>query len=178
MDKQDIKKIPTLINASYLKAYSLLPENYDLTEIENFIPIAERIHIEPILGQPLYEELLEQVIENKLTQINSTLLLEVYRVLGVAVVFESLPFIRSHISQVGITLGKSDNSDSISNKDLNVISLKLERQLEYEKRHLKEWIEERSDSYPLYTSEITECGNIQIPQRILYSIPKKDTDIN
>lgn len=178
MDKQDIKKIPTLINASYLKAYSLFPENYDLTEIENFIPISERIHIEPILGEPLYEELLEEVMENKLTQVNSTLLLEVYRVLGVAVVFESLPFIRSHISQVGITLGKSDNSDSISNKDLNVISLKLERQLEFEKRHLKEWIEERSDSYPLYTSEMTECGNIQIPQRILYSIPKKDIDIN
>lgn len=177
MEKQEIKRIPTLINKEYLKAYSLLPENYDLTEIENFIPLAERIHIEPILGEPLYEELLDQVINNKLTDVNSTLLLEIYRVLGTAVVYESITFIWSHISQTGITLGKSDNSDSVSNRDLNVISSKLESQLEYEKRHLKKWLQDRSDNYPLFYPENNTPSTTTYNQRILYSTPRLDITI-
>ena len=70
----NIKKQPTLINAEYLKQYSLFPKNYDLTDIQNFIPVAEQIHILPILGISLYEELLDQVTTNTLTDEISTLL--------------------------------------------------------------------------------------------------------
>lgn len=175
--EENVKEIPVLINEQYLKAYSLLPKNYDLTEIMNYVPLSQRIHIEPILGEPLFEQLLEQVIENKLTEVNSTLLLEVYRVLGVAVVYEALPFIWSHISQTGITLGKSDNSDSVSNRDLNVISSKLESQLEYEKRHLKKWLQDRSDNYPLFYPENNTPSTTTYNQRILYSTPRLDITI-
>ena len=149
-----------LINDEYLKEYSLFPQNYDLTEIRNFIPIAERIHILPILGEPLYEELLNQVSENELTDENSTLLLKVYSVEGIAVVYESLPFIWSHLSKVGITLGKSDNSDSATSKDLNFILTRLDAQLENSKKYLKQWLDERSDTYPLYRTDTCSC-NVQ-----------------
>ena len=88
----NVKRQPVLINAEYLKAYSMFPANYDLTDIQNFIPIAEQIHILPILGLSLYEELIEQVSNNSLTEVNSTLLLEVYKVEGIAVLYESLTF--------------------------------------------------------------------------------------
>ena len=117
----NINKQQTLINAEYLKQYSLFPKNYDLTDIQNFIPVAEQIHILPILGISLYEELLDQVTTNTLTDENSTLLLEVYRVEGIAVLYESLPFVWAHVSQVGITKGKSDNSDSLENKGKSVV---------------------------------------------------------
>ena len=81
----NVKKQPTLINKEYLRAYSLFPDNYDLSEVDNFIPIAEQIHIMPILGLSLFEELIEQVTTNSLTEVNSTLLLEVYKVEGLAV---------------------------------------------------------------------------------------------
>lgn len=166
-----------LINDEYLKAYSLFPQNYDLTEIHNFIPIAERIHILPILGDPLYEELLNQVSENNLTDENSTLLLKIYSVEGIAVVFEALPFIWTHLSKVGITLGKSDNSDSASSKDLNFILTRLEAQLENSKKYLKQWLDERSDSYPLYRGN-NECAcNIKRKQRELYALPKINDNI-
>ena len=138
----NIKKQPTLINAEYLKQYSLFPKNYDLTDIQNFIPVAEQIHILPILGVALYEELLEQVTTNTLTDENSTLLLEVYRVEGIAVLYESLPFVWAHVSQVGITKGKSDNSDSLENKDLSYINTHVKAQLDYAKSYLRDWLNE------------------------------------
>lgn len=149
----NIKKQPTLINAEYLKAYSMFPKNYDLTDIQNFLPISEQIHIMPIIGTALYEELLEQVSENKLTDENSTLLLEIYKVLGIAVLYESLPFVWSHISQVGITKGKSDNSDSIENKDIAYLNTHIKAQLDYAKQYLKNWLDTYAINFPLYKKE-------------------------
>ena len=173
----NIKKQPTLINAEYLKQYSLFPKNYDLTDIQNFIPVAEQIHILPILGISLYEELLDQVTDNKLTDKNSTLLLEIYKVEGIAVLYESLPFVWSHISQVGITKGKSDNSDSVDNKDLSYLNTHVKAQLDYSKSYLKNWLDEYAVNFPLYKKEEDCCKTINESHLDIYSIKKDDIDI-
>ena len=173
-----IKRQPTLINAEYLKAYSMFPKNYDLTDVENFIPIAEQIHILPILGITLYEELLEQVTSNTLTDENSTLLLEVYKVEGIAVLYESLPFVWSHISQVGITKGKSDNSDSIENKDIAYLNTHIKAQLDYSKSYLKNWLDEYAINFPLYKKEEDECCKPLDKSHLdIYRTPKDKIDI-
>ena len=173
----NIKKQPTLINAEYLKQYSLFPKNYDLTDIQNFIPVAEQIHILPILGVALYEELLEQVTTNTLTDENSTLLLEVYRVEGLAVLYESLPFVWSHISQVGITKGKSDNSDSIENKDIAYLNTHIKAQLDYSKSYLRDWLNEYAVNFPLYKKEDDCSCNIDKSHLDIYDIRKDDIEL-
>ena len=174
-----MKKQKTLINSEYLKSYSMFPKNYDLTDVENFIPIAEQIHILPILGVALYEELIEQVSENKLTDENSTLLLEVYKLEGIAVLYESLPFVWAHVSQVGITKGKSDNSDSIENKDIAYLNTHIKAQLDYAKKYLREWLDEYQINFPLYKKEDNDCScNIDKSHLDIYDIRKDDIDIN
>lgn len=173
-----IKRQPTLINAEYLKAYSMFPKNYDLTDVENFIPVAEQIHILPILGITLYEELLDQVTSNTLTDENSTLLLEVYKVEGIAVLYESLPFVWSHISQVGITKGKSDNSDSIENKDIAYLNTHIKAQLDYAKSYLKNWLDTYAINFPLYKKEEDECCRPMDKSHLdIYRTPKDKIDI-
>ena len=173
-----IKRQPTLINAEYLKAYSMFPKNYDLTDVENFIPVAEQIHILPVLGITLYEELLDQVSTNTLTDENSTLLLEIYKVLGIAVLYESLPFVWSHISQVGITKGKSDNSDSLENRDLSYLNTHIKAQLDYAKKYLRDWLDEYSINFPLYKKDEECCScNIDKSHLDIYNIKKDEIDI-
>lgn len=173
----NIKKQPTLINAEYLKQYSLFPKNYDLTDIQNFIPVAEQIHILPILGVALYEELLEQVSENKLTDKNSTLLLEVYKLEGIAVLYESLPFVWAHVSQVGITKGKSDNSDSIENKDIAYLNTHIKAQLDYAKSYLRDWLNTYAINFPLYKQEDECCSTMDSSNLDIYNIKKDEIDI-
>ena len=172
-----MKKQKTLINAEYLKQYSLFPKNYDLTDIQNFIPVAEQIHILPILGVALYEELLEQVTTNTLTDENSTLLLEVYRVEGIAVLYESLPFVWAHVSQVGITKGKSDNSDSLENKDLSYINTHVKAQLDYAKSYLRDWLNEYAVNFPLYKQEYECCSTMDKSHLDIYGIKKDDIEL-
>lgn len=152
-----VVQIPTIINEQYLKEYSPIPSNFNIKEIWNFVHTSEKIWVEPILGTPLYEELLEQVNNNEVTPENSTLLLQIYPYLSFATCYEALPFIAFHFSEIGITSGKSDNSESISVKGINYISTTLRGQVETMKSLLKKFLNEHSDTYPLYRPD--DCGN-------------------
>lgn len=170
-----------LINDEYLREYSLFPKNYDFTEIRNFIPLAEELHITPIIGEGLHQELIDQISDNEITRYNSSLLLEIYKVLGLAVFYEALPFVWSRVTQVGITHGKSDNSDSVSNKDMVYLQQDVRSKLDYLKGNLKKWLDERRKYYPNYVCD----GNCGCPTSRkyadilrVYTTKKSNIDIN
>lgn len=152
-------ELPTIINEEYFKQYSPIPDNYNIKEIKPFFKVAEQLWVMPLLGQALYDELLEQVCANDVTPENSTLLLVVYPYLSFAICYEALPFISYHFSQVGVTKGKSDNSDSVSISDVNFISSQLRSQVETMKGQLKDFLNNHKDIYPLYKSDDCECSS-------------------
>jgi len=151
--------INTLINEKYLKEFSPIPLNYNSKEVQNYIKIAEQIWLEPILGYHFYQELIYQVKNNQVSEENSTLFVEaLYPLLGYAVALEALPFIWSHISEVGITLGHSENSDSLSLKDMTYIEGHLRRQVEVRKDFLIKFLCEHQESFPLFDNCKCECN--------------------
>lgn len=149
----------SIINEAYFKAYSPIPENYDITELVPFFTVAEELWVKPVLGIALYEEILQQVIDNDVTELNSTLLLKVYPYLSFAICLEALPFVGYHFSQVGVTKGKSENSDSVSINDMNFISKTLRNQVELMKKYLKAFLDENAELFPKYrpSSEPCDC---------------------
>ena len=175
-----------LFNDKWLKEFSPIPINFNLKEVQNYIKIAEVIWLQPILGNAFYDELLYQVKNNQLSDENSTALVEaIYPYLGFAVALESLPFIWSHISEVGITLGKSDNSDSLSLKDMTYVESHLRRQVEARKDYLIKWLDTHCKSFPLYSPSNCNdncCGtkdglNEPNPLWSIYSCKKNCTDL-
>ena len=148
-----------LMRDDYFVEYSPLPKNYNLSEIRPYYKISDDLWIKPILGLPLFEELLEQVNTNTLTPENSTLYLMLLPYLAFAVTQEALPFIAYHFSETGITKGFSDNSTSVSINDVNFINTRLRSSLETLKVGFKKWLNEHSDNYPLYKPDICDCSN-------------------
>ena len=178
--------INTLINEKYLKEFSPIPLNYNSKEIQNYIKIAEQIWVEPILGYHLYDELLYQVKNNQVTEENSTLFTEaLYPLLGYAVALEALPFLWSHVSEVGVTMGHSENSDSLSLKDMTYVESHLRRQVEVRKDFLIKFLCEHHESFPLFDN--CKCGcnsccdakglNAPNPIWSIYSTKKIFTDL-
>ena len=143
----------TIINEAYFKAYCPVPQNFDIEDIKPFFPVAEELWLIDVLGIPLYNELLQQVNDNNVTDINSTLLLKVYPYLSFAICYEALPFIGYHFSEVGVTKGKSENSDSVSINDMNYISTTLREQVELMKKYLRKFLEDNADLYEKYTPQ-------------------------
>ena len=65
-----------IINEKYLKQYSPIPVNYNMAEVKNYIPVAEKIWVIPLIGSDLFEEIDEQVKNNTVSEENATLLTE------------------------------------------------------------------------------------------------------
>lgn len=146
-------QIPSLINEDYFRQFSPIDDNYDLKNIKSYFKIAEQIWVKPILGEPLYEELLGQVAENKVSEENSTLLLMLYPYLAFAITLEAMPFVSFHLSEVGLTIGHSDNSNAAPISGLTIVLERLRSTVETLKTHFKKWIRDHSDAYPLYKGE-------------------------
>ena len=155
----DIVEVQTLITEEYFKTYSPISDNYNIKDIKPYFHVAEKLWIEPIIGTPLYEELLDEVEKDEVTPENATLLLNIYPLLAFAITYESLPFVGYHLSQVGITKGKSEISEPVSINDVNYISTQLRNQCETMKKLLKKFLDENAEHYPLYYADNNaECN--------------------
>ena len=155
----NIVEVQTLITEEYFKTYSPISDNYNIKDIKPYFHVAEKLWIEPIIGMPLYEELLDEVEKDEVTPENATLLLNIYPLFAFAIAYESLPFVGYHLSQVGITKGKSEISEPVSINDVNYISTQLRNQCETMKKLLKKFLDENAEHYPLYYADNNaECN--------------------
>ena len=176
-----------IINEKYLKQFSPIPLNFNLAEVKNYIPVAEKIWVIPLIGGDLFDEIDYQVQNNNLSNETQALLTEggLWQYLSFAVCYEALPILWSHISEVGITKGKSDNSDSLTLKDITYVQQHLRQQVEFLKDSVKKYICEHSDYFPL--ADYCACGcsccgekaklNKPNPMLELYSTRRKNTNL-
>ena len=122
-----------------------------------------------------------------MTPENATLLVEaIYPYLGFAVAYESLPTTWAHFSEVGITKGKSDNSESLTIKDLTLVQQHLRNQVEARKDFAIHWINDHIQYFPLICQcKGCECSccqdnaklNKPNPNKELYSTSRPCTDL-
>ena len=160
-----------IINQTYLKKYSPIPLNYNLAEVMNYVGVAEKIWVIPLIGYDLFEEIDEQVKTNTVSETNATLLTEggLWQYLAFATVYESLPVIWAHISEVGITMTQH-----------------IRNQVEVLKDQLKKWICEHAESFPLADVCACNCSsccnhdaklNRPNPEFLVYGTPRKNTNL-
>lgn len=107
-----------LINEELFKQYSPVTSNTDITEFVPYIGIAQELHIEPVLGEPLMSELKEQIADNSLTPDNSALILKIAPALSFYAVYQALPFHWATIVNKGITIRESENSKGVNINDI------------------------------------------------------------
>lgn len=182
-----------IIDEYHLKEYSLLPTNYDMSEVINLLSPTEFLFVKPLLGEDLYDEICEQVAEDNLSEANSTLLTEggIWRYECCAFALQCLPYIYIHFSQTGLTKGHSENSESIDLKDLTYLTSHLRTNLETFKKYSFEWLSAHMGSFPTWEPEsefcgcskpVTCCGEASFtepePMKVVYGLPRKNTDLS
>ena len=167
----------TLFNEEYLKEYSLLPLNFDVKEIWNFVPLTEQLHIVPIIGKELYNELLDQVENNTVSPENASLLLEIYPFEGLALMEVCMPYLAIHVSEIGLTLGKSENSESASIEHINYLTKYIKSSMVPLKQQLVAFLNEHSDLYPLYKKPTSVCSD-QTKTWNVYGMRQINTDVD
>lgn len=142
-----------LISEKLFKMHSPVTSNTDITEFIPYICIAQELHIAGILGEPLMEELCEQVSANALTPENSDLILKIAPVLSFCAVYQALPFHWATIVNKGITIRESENSKGVDIRDLAQLRQWVKNDADVLKQQLVDFLYKCRTNYPLWQPE-------------------------
>lgn len=108
-----------LISTELFLEHSPVTFDTDVRKFVPFINIAQEMYIVPILGDPLTEELQEQIKTNTLTPDNKALVNKIASPLAYYAVYQGLPFHWAKIINKGVTNADSPNSSTVSFDDLS-----------------------------------------------------------
>ncbi|WP_029902334.1 DUF6712 family protein [Prevotella sp. 10(H)] len=145
----ELIQIP-LINEKLFKLHSPVTSNTDITEFVPYISIAQELHITPVLGRPLADELCRQIADNSLTAENSDLILKIAPALSFYAVYQALPFHWATIVNKGITVRESENSKGVDIKDLAQLRQWIKNDADVLKAQLTSFLEGCRANYPLW----------------------------
>ena len=121
----------TLITSEeLLKLYSPLSKNVDVDKIYPYLHLAQPFYIEPILGTALLQELQFQIESDTLTVENKALVLKVAPVLAYYATYLAMRSLTYSITEKGMTKERSENSESINERELGEYILSIKNQAE------------------------------------------------
>ena len=149
-----------LITETLFKQHSPVTSNTGIDEFVPYICIAQELHIDEVLGQPLMHELKEQVRQNALTPENSDLIVRIAPALAFYAVYQALPFHWAAIVNKGITIRESENSKGIDIKDLAQLRHWIKDDADVLRNQLIDFLCRCRDHYPLWCPKHPCCNDV------------------
>lgn len=145
------------ITVDDLKNVTAIQKNVQADLLEPFIDIAQPLYILRILGTAQYDNLTGDIDTNGLTGLsasNQALLTQIRLPLAYATFYEALPFIWASISNKGITIKHSENSEPASEKEMKNLRISINNWMEFYIAEFKRWLRNNRDNYPLWREDI------------------------
>lgn len=146
-----------IISEELFKLHSPVTSNTDITEFIPYISIAQELHIEPVLGEPLMSELKTQIESNTLTPENSDLIIKIAPALSFYAVYQALPFHWATIVNKGVTIRESENSKGVDIKDIAQLRLWIKNDADTLKSQLIDFLCRCKSKYPLWRPDNANC---------------------
>lgn len=142
-----MKQTP-LISEKLFKQHSPITANTDIAEFVPYIAIAQELHIAPLMGESLMDEICNQVEENALSPANSQLLLRIAPALSFYAIYQALPFHWATIVNKGLTIRESENSKGVDIKDLAQLRQWIKNDADMLKSQLYDFLSRNKADYP------------------------------
>lgn len=153
-----------IINEELFKLHSPVTSNVSIEEFLPYICIAQELHIESVLGEPLMTELKQQIVDNSLTEKNSALIVKVAPPLAFYAVYQALPFHWATIANKGVTIRESENSKGVNVKDIAQLRRWVKDDADLLKGQLIDYLCKCRTSYPLWRPLNMNCCDQIIPE--------------
>lgn len=144
----------TLMSTNDMISLTSISQNIDHTLISPFIKNAEIMYILPVLGIPLYEDVLSNVASGT-TKYKTLLEDYIYFSLSYYALYSALPFIHMKIEKKGITKSHSDSSENIDISELQILIKRVESIAVSYTNLMREYLDNNANLYPLYRSDTT-----------------------
>jgi len=161
--------VALFVTEQYIKDNTLIDGNVDSKYLSVTINDAQRIHILPILGTALYNELNTQILANTVTALNNTLLVDyIQDALKYWVVYEGIDLFNYHITNKAIVTKNSDNSQPVQQVDVIRLMDRNKIKAEHFSERISKYLCANETSYPPYVNPGTSADTV-FPNRNNYT---------
>lgn len=145
--------VALFITEQFIKENTAIDGNVDSKYLEVSINDAQRIHILPILGTGLYNEVSAQILAANVSGPNQTLLNNyIQDALKYWVLYEGIDQLHFKITNKGVMTKSSDNSQPIEQLDVIRLMDRNKERAEYFSQRLTEFLIANIITYPLFAN--------------------------
>lgn len=138
------------ITQSYLKSFTPLNNNIDVSEVSNHIETAQLIYTREILGKNLYDDLDAKIFSASLSAREA----ELVDILKQAIAYRSseiaVPFLSIKLRSKGAVRLRDEFAEPASLEDMKYIRHELKNRAEYYETRSKEFLALYSPDFPLW----------------------------
>lgn len=145
------------ITSEDIKRYSILDGNVDNDKFNQFVEIAQDIHVQEYLGTDLYEKIQSLILTNTIDDVGNAAyktLLESYikpmHIRWASVEF--MPYLAYTVSNGGIYKHSSENSESVNIAEVNLLTERSRSTAQFYTRRLVSFLCDNSTNYPEYNT--------------------------
>lgn len=149
------------ITMSDLKRRSIIDGNVDPDKIIQFAEVAQDTHIQNYLGGKLYKKMQELIVNDTIddaANVNYKSLLDTY-IKPMLIWFaqaDYMPFAAFQISNGGVFKHRSENSDSASMEEVNMLAKRALETAEFYSRRFMDYMDHYSYLFPEYLESSNE----------------------
>jgi hypothetical protein len=145
------KLVPVyLISEELFKLYSNVSRNVGVDRVIPYLNLSQPFYIVPVLGKPLFDELISQIQEQSLTAANKALILEIAPALALWTDYLAVRGMAYSFTEKGLTKEKSENSESLNDRELANYRLDIQNQAEMATELLIKYLCQCHGNYPLW----------------------------
>lgn len=143
--------VALFITEQFIKDNTLIDGNVDMKYLTTTIADAQRLHILPILGTALYNEISTQIIAGTVSANNQTLLNDyIQDALKYWVIYEGIDLFIYKVTNKSISKKNSDNSNPIDQVDVIRLMDRNKDKAEWFSQRLTDYLLANTTTYPLY----------------------------
>ena len=161
--------ISLFIAPTEIKATTIVDENVDEKLIRTVIEEAQNIHLHPMVGTGLFDELKTQISANTLTALNTTLLQTYLQpALKYWVLYEGIDVFVYKFMNKSVVKKNGENSTVVDIDELRRLQDRFRDKAEWYSERATKYLQENQSDYPLYYNPGTGIDTIH-PQNKNYS---------
>lgn len=140
------------VSETWLKERTPINAHVDIATIAPFVPQAQDLLTQPILGTDLYVRLMTGIVNSDLSASEVTLLEMIRPMLAYQTLYSAIPFVFVAVRNAGLVKTKTDNTENVGMPEMNLLRNEAENVAEFYQKRLQEYLCTNSALFPQYAS--------------------------
>lgn len=149
-----------IVTINDLKKYSSISENIDPELLTPHLLISQQMNIFPILGQPLYDDIIYKFDNNQLTGSPETTLYENYIVpaLAFSAWANAAPFLAYHTQRNGLVTMSTDTLAPLTPEEMSIYLSRTSTMRDFYLSRMEKYLIDNQSLFPLYRRNDTQVS--------------------